>query len=426
MIRVITGPPCGGKSTYVKEHAKAGDLIVDFDDLVEAFGGKRYEADGLIREAAVEARKSAIKAACGSESTAWIIDTVHSDPFEEDEEVIVIDPGFDACIERAKADGRPQSTFQGIEKWYSGRKGRTMNHLYKSFDIKADEGAGTISGYFSTYDPIPDSYGDIVAPGAFTETIKAREETGHPFPLCWNHDLDQIIGKVDSIEDTEKGPLMTASFFDTPLAQEKRAIVQSGVVYQFSFAYDIEEAGPVKLEDGTKVNELRKLNLYEVSVVPIPANQNAVVTDVKAEDMLTASTASMDTTWTTVSTGTSTSAGSYTIPATVIHEYIVRGMEVEEKAESEETVEEFIGEEEKVAETEEKSGRRNSKSDAEKLEQAVTLIQDVLGQLDDTEEAPEDGEDEVKANAAAEEPEQSNPRKDALLEVIAKIKTEEE
>ena len=166
---------------------------------------------------------------------------------------------------------------------------------------------------------------------------------------------------------------MTASFFDTPLAQEKRAIVQSGVVYQFSFAYDIEEAGPVKLEDGTKVNELRKLNLYEVSVVPIPANQNAVVTDVKAE------------------------------------------------SEENDEVEEFIDEEEKVAEIDEKSGRRNSKSDAEKLEQAVTLIQDVLGQLDDTEEAPEDGEDEVKANAAAEEPEQSNPRKDALLEVIAKI-----
>ena len=252
--------------------------------------------------------------------------------------------------------------------------------LFKNFEIKSDEGAGTISGYFSTYDPIPDSYGDIVAPGAFTDTIKAREETGHPFPLCWNHDLDQIIGKVDSIEDTEKGPLMTASFFDTPLAQEKRAIVQSGVVYQFSFAYDIEEAGPVKLEDGTKANELRKLNLYEVSVVPIPANQNAVVTDVKT-------------------------------------------------AESEENdeVEEFIDEEEKIAEIEEKAGRRNSKSDAEKLEQAVTLIQDVLGQLDDTEEeAEEPGEDEVKANAAAEEPEQSNPRKDALLEVIAKIKTEEE
>lgn len=157
-----------------------------------------------------------------------------------------------------------------------------MEHLYKSFEMKADEGSGTISGYFSTYDREPDSYGDVIAEGAFTDTIKAREESGHPFPLCWNHDLDQIIGKVDSIEDTEKGPHMTASFFNTKLAQEKREIVKSGVVYQFSFAYDIQEAKQVTLEDGRKANELRKLDLFEVSIVPIPANQNAVMTDVKA------------------------------------------------------------------------------------------------------------------------------------------------
>lgn len=221
-----------------------------------------------------------------------------------------------------------------------------MEHKLKEFAFcksAEEKDAGTISGYFSTYDRIPDSYGDIIAPGAFTDTIKAREESGHPFPLCWNHDLNMIIGKVDSIEDTEKGPLMTASFFDTPLAQEKREIVKSGVVWQFSFAYDVKDAEEVELEDGTKANELRKLDLYEVSIVPIPANQNAVMTDVKA-------------------------------------------------------------------------GRRNSKSDADKLEQAITLIRDVLGQLEEVDEP--DGEDEAKANGAPEEPERSNPLKERLLEYI--------
>ena len=158
-----------------------------------------------------------------------------------------------------------------------------MEHKCKEFlMVKSDTGA--ISGYFSTYDREPDSYGDIIAPGAFTETIQKRKESGHPFPLCWNHDLNQIIGSVDpeNIIDTDKGPLMTASFFDTQLAQEKREIVKSGVVYQFSFAYDILEAEPVVLEDGIKANELRKLDLYEVSIVPIPANQNAVMTEIKA------------------------------------------------------------------------------------------------------------------------------------------------
>ena len=249
-----------------------------------------------------------------------------------------------------------------------------MAYLYKSFDLKADGDSGKISGYFSTYDRIPDSYGDVIAPGAFTDTIKAREESGHPFPLCWNHDLNMIIGKVDSIEDDEKGPLMTASFFDTALAQEKREIVKSGVVYQFSFAYEVLESAPVTLEDGTKANELRKLNLYEISIVPIPANQNAVMTDVKAED----------------------------------------------------TTEEKNVEIVPIMTTEEKAGRRNSQKDADAIREAIALLQGVLGELDDTEEdEPEDGEDEVKANGAPEEPEQSNPKKDALLSVIAKIREEE-
>lgn len=217
-----------------------------------------------------------------------------------------------------------------------------MEHKTKEINlIKSDNGG--ISGYFSTYDREPDSYGDIVAPGAFTDTIKARVESGHPFPLCWNHDLNQIIGFVDpkNIAETETGPLFSASFFDIPLAQEKRELVKSGVVYQFSFAYDVLEAGEVELEDGRKANELRKLDLFEISIVPIPANQNAVMTDIKA-------------------------------------------------------------------------GKRNSKKDADAIREAITLLQGVLGELEDT----DDGEDEAKANAAAEEPEQSNPKKAQLLEYI--------
>ena len=227
-----------------------------------------------------------------------------------------------------------------------------MHHKTKNFVlIKSEDDAGTISGYFSTYDRIPDSYGDVVAPGAFTDTIKAREESGHKFPLCWNHDLNQIIGQVDSIEDTEKGPLMTASFFNTPLAQEKREIVKSGVVYQFSFAYDVREAAQVTLEDGTKANELQKLDLFEVSIVPVPANPRAEVTDIKA-------------------------------------------------------------------------GRRNSAKDADELNRIFSLADEIkaavkglLGEID-TADDPEDGEDKAKANAAAEELEPSNPKKENLLRYI--------
>ena len=362
MIHIITGPPCAGKSTYVKENAKAGDLRVDYDLIAQALGAENsHAAEGLVKQAAFDAREGAIATALKDPAAeSWIIHTTPSEDHlklyaDAGADMVELDPGYEVCMERAIADGRPQQTIDGIEKYYSGKKGRIMEHLYKSFEVKAND-AGEISGYFSTYDREPDSYGDVIAPGAFADTINARKESGHPFPLCWNHDLDQIIGSVDpdNITDTDKGPLMTASFFDTPLAQEKREIVKSGVVYQFSFAYDVLEAGPVELENGVKANELRKLDLFEVSIVPIPANQNAVMTEIKAK------------------------------------------------------------------EPEIKAGRRNSKKDADAIREAITLLQGVLGELEEADD-PEDGEDEAKANGAPEEPEQSNPKKDRLLEYIKEM-----
>ena len=65
-----------------------------------------------------------------------------------------------------------------------------------------------------------------------------------------------------------------------------------------------------------------------------------------------------------------------------------------------------------------KAGRRNRKSDEDTIKQIISLAQSLLDdEVSDTED-PEDGEDKAKANAAAEEPEQSNPKKDGLLEYI--------
>ena len=65
-----------------------------------------------------------------------------------------------------------------------------------------------------------------------------------------------------------------------------------------------------------------------------------------------------------------------------------------------------------------KSGRRNRKSDEDAIRQAISLLQGVLGA-----DEPDDGEDDVKANAAAKEPDRSNPLKERLL---AYIKTMED
>lgn len=234
-------------------------------------------------------------------------------------------------------------------------------HLYKTFELKADE-FGTITGYFSTYDTTPDSYGDIVAPGAFTNTLKKREESGHPFPLCFNHDFSAVIGAVDHVEDTEKGPYIEAHFIDTQLAQDVRKMLLSGAIYQFSFAYDILSArAPSAEEKKAGVTQvLTELEVFEISVVTVPANQNAVATDVKA------------------------------------------------------------------LEPETKQGKRNSKTDEDTIKQIIELAQSLLAEPEDInpeDDAPAEPSEEV--NEASEEPtpNENAKRAEALLE---KIKTTKE
>lgn len=237
-----------------------------------------------------------------------------------------------------------------------------MDKLYKSFELKSvDEEKGIVEGYASTWTTTPDSYGDIVVKGAFTETLAKRAETGHPFPLCFNHDFDQIIGAVTELSEDNYGLKVRATFLNTPAAQEKRELVKEGIVWQFSFAYSILESEPPTAEEKKNgvYQKLTKLDLYEVSLVPVPANQTAVVTEIKN------------------------------------------------------------------AEPETKSGRRNNKSDEETIKQIITLAQSLLTKQVDDEVPSDEGEDEPKANEASEEPKASNPEKEALLEYIKSNKMED-
>ena len=158
---------------------------------------------------------------------------------------------------------------------------------FKSADFAAQMPAdGTVEGYAATFDREPDSYGDVIAKGAFARTLTEWSQKEQPIPLLYGHnteDPEMNIGKVTEAYEDERGLHVRAEFdADNPKAQYVRKLAKEGRLYQFSFAYSVRDAMETELDGGMRAYELRDLDLYEVSLVQIPANQHAVVTGIKS------------------------------------------------------------------------------------------------------------------------------------------------
>ena len=155
--------------------------------------------------------------------------------------------------------------------------------------VKAGPDDGLQEGEFivypSTFTKTPDSYGDIVAPGAFTETLAEWKESGNTIPGLYGHRFDDpdfyVASAIDYGED-EHGWWVKGQFdMDSPKGPQVYRLVKGRRLNQLSFAFDVLDQAPVELDGGVKANELRKLKVYEFSFVPIPANPDTSVVAVK-------------------------------------------------------------------------------------------------------------------------------------------------
>jgi HK97 family phage prohead protease len=155
-----------------------------------------------------------------------------------------------------------------------------------TFKAKAGPSAGLAEGQFEGYASVfgnKDSYGDVVMPGAFTNTLADWKALDAPIPLLWSHrmdDPDMNIGSVEAAQDDHGLKVVGTLDMDSPKAAQVYRLLKSGRVQQMSFAYDVIDGAQVT-KDGDSAYELRDLKLYEVSVVPIGANQETEILAVK-------------------------------------------------------------------------------------------------------------------------------------------------
>lgn len=147
------------------------------------------------------------------------------------------------------------------------------------FEVKA-EGNGRIEGYASTFGGDPDRHGDIVSAGAFTRTLREHRAEKTAPAMLWSHQLEAPIGKWLTIEEDRTGLFVAGQInLKSERGREAFAHVSAGDVASFSIGYVTPEGGRRYLGKGAFA--LDDLDLVEISLVSVPANTRARITQVK-------------------------------------------------------------------------------------------------------------------------------------------------
>lgn len=160
-----------------------------------------------------------------------------------------------------------------------------MKHLRTPFHVKEVAEDGSFVGYGSVFDTV-DSYRERVARGAFLESLNAHNEKGTAPAMLWQHRSDEVIGIYDKMYEDEKGLVVEGRMnLDVAKAREAHSLMKmtnaSGAraIAGLSIGFM-----PKAYEDDNeeRIRTLTQVDLWEVSIVTFPANQDAMISEVRA------------------------------------------------------------------------------------------------------------------------------------------------
>ncbi len=147
------------------------------------------------------------------------------------------------------------------------------------FDVKeVDAEEGTFMGYAATFTKHPDSYGDIIEPGAFKKTLKEMKKR---IKILWHHDPWEPIGIPVELFEDDKGLFVKGKLsLGVQRAREVLELMKDGVVTEMSIGY-------MTIKDAWEndVRHLKEIKLFDVSPVTFAANPDATITGAKAEEV---------------------------------------------------------------------------------------------------------------------------------------------
>jgi HK97 family phage prohead protease len=144
------------------------------------------------------------------------------------------------------------------------------------FEVRTSaDGQKTVKGYLAVYNQRSVDLGgftEIVAPGAFTNSLKANPDVR----LLVNHDWAKPLARTASgtlqLRDDNYGLGFTATLPDTTYARDVAESMSRGDITGCSFGFNCDDDGDswANTDDGV-VRTLRAVTLSEGSIVTAPA-----------------------------------------------------------------------------------------------------------------------------------------------------------
>lgn len=150
------------------------------------------------------------------------------------------------------------------------------------------EGSMSFAGYGAVFGNV-DSYGDVIAPGAFKETLKTAKSANNWPAMLSQHggflgsDMTPV-GVWTSMEEDGKGLLVEGKLAPTPRGLELYALMKMEprpAINGLSIGYRPKEWS-VRTRPEDPRRTLKAIDLLEVSIVTMPANPKSLISSVKS------------------------------------------------------------------------------------------------------------------------------------------------
>lgn len=153
-----------------------------------------------------------------------------------------------------------------------------------------DAKTGEFAGYAAVFGNI-DSHGDVIVPGAFTETLSDWSQRGRLPTMKLMHGTaanpfsgdDLPIGKWTEMREDGRGLFAKGrlSGLDTDHGRRIYGLMKDGILDGLSIGYRAKRTTPL---NGPAKRQLDVVSLVEVSLVDNPSNDRARLTSVKCAD----------------------------------------------------------------------------------------------------------------------------------------------